>query len=100
MEAIIDYLKENIKYYRKQKNFSQQILAEKSDISTSYVAEIELGRRHPSLQTLLKLANALDIDTYQLLIDPNKHKNESISKFSELLLKRIKNDITDLQSRL
>lgn len=100
MEAIIDYLKENIKYYRKQKKFSQQTLAEKSDISTSYVAEIELGRRHPSLHTLLKLATALEIETYQLLIDPNKHKNEIISKFSEILLDRIKMDIIDLQSRI
>lgn len=100
MEAIIDYLKENVKYYRTQKGFSQQELAERSEISTSYVAEIELGRRHPSLQTLLKLSTALEIETYQLLVDPSKHDNEVISRFAEQLLDRIKVDITELQTRL
>ncbi|MGL1892209.1 MAG: helix-turn-helix transcriptional regulator [Spirochaetaceae bacterium] len=100
MEPIIDYLKVNVKYYRTNKNYTQQELAERSDISTSYVAEIELGRRQPSLQTLLKLSTALEIETYQLLIDPDKHDNDTISKFSEELLKRIKIDINELKSRI
>lgn len=100
MEPIIDYLKANVKYYRTQKKYSQQELAEQSEISTSYVAEIELGRRHPSLQTLQKLSNALKIETYQLLVDPNKHDNDIIAKFSEQLLDRIKDDMKNLQSRL
>lgn len=100
MEPIIDYLKENVKYYRSQNEWSQQVLAEKSDVSTSYIAEIELGRRNPSLNTLLKLATALEIETYQLFINPNKHSNDVISKFSEQLLTRIKKDMDDLTTRL
>lgn len=100
MEPIIDYLKENIKYYRSNKGWSQQELAEKSDVSTSYIAEIELGRRNPSLNTLLKIATGLGIETYQLFVDRSKHENQLIKKFSDELVKRIEDDIEDLCSRL
>lgn len=100
MEPIIEYLKENIKYYRSHNKWSQQELAERSDVSTSYIAEIELGRRSPSLNTILKISTALEIETYQLLINPDKHENEVVKLFSKELLNRIKEDIKDLTKRL
>lgn len=52
----------NIKKYRKKLNISQEKLAEKSDISISYIKQIESNKNYTniSLTVLLKLSKALD----------------------------------------
>lgn len=99
MEKTIIYLKQNIRYYRKLLNLSQQELAEKSDISTSFVQEIELGRKHPSLTTLDKLAGALDIEVFQLLMNPDKNNHDIVKDFSAKLKEKLNSDIDDLMNR-
>lgn len=48
-----------IKRLREQKGFTQEALAEKADIHTSYIGQIERGIRYPSLKILFKIADAL-----------------------------------------
>jgi len=48
------------------KGWSQEKLAEKMEISTNYLSEIETGRGWVSPISLVKLANALEIETYEL----------------------------------
>jgi len=48
------------------KGWSQEKLAEKMDISTNYLSDIETGRGWVSPFSLTKLANALEIDVYEL----------------------------------
>lgn len=50
-----------IKYYRKLKDMTQQELAEKSNISRSYLADVERNRYNPSIETLQKIAEALGV---------------------------------------
>ena len=52
----------NIKKYRKEKKMTQKALAEKANISRSYLGDLESGRYNPSLDTLRTIASALDID--------------------------------------
>ena len=56
----------NIKRYRARKGWSQAKLAEKMDISTNYLSDIETGRGWVSPFSLIKLANSLEIDVYEL----------------------------------
>ena len=56
----------NIKRYRQRKNWSQAKLAEKMDISTNYLSDIESKRGWVSPFSLVKLANALEIDVFEL----------------------------------
>jgi transcriptional regulator with XRE-family HTH domain len=42
-------------------------LAEKANMSLQYLALLELARKFPSGEMLERLANALDIETYELL---------------------------------
>jgi transcriptional regulator with XRE-family HTH domain len=60
-------LTNNIKKYRKAKDLSQEKLALASGIDRSYIAEIERCRANPSLDLLLKISNALDIEPSNLL---------------------------------
>lgn len=98
MSNTFEDLKHNIKFYRTLLKLSQQELAEKSGISTSYIADIELGRRTPSLKTLIKLADTFNIKSYLLLKNPETDSSEAVNDFSKLLINRIQEDIDDLKS--
>ena len=99
MEKTIEYLKNNIRYYRTNKGLSQQKLAEKCKVSTYYISGIERGHNYPSLKILIKIAEALEIPVYMLLIDPESNNNDIIERFSKDLEVKIKNVIDDLKTR-
>jgi XRE family transcriptional regulator, regulator of sulfur utilization len=46
---------------RRERQWSQERLAERAAIQRSYIADLERGERNPSVRTLVKLANAFDI---------------------------------------
>ncbi|MBI4240205.1 MAG: helix-turn-helix transcriptional regulator [Candidatus Rokubacteria bacterium] len=50
-----------IKALRKQQGWSQEQLAERVGISTQYVSNIERGKENPTLDLLLRLAEALRV---------------------------------------
>ena len=74
-----------IRKLRKQKFWTQEKLAEKADIAPDYRCRIELGKKHPSLKSVLLIANALNITVDDLLIDVQK-KNVSDFKKEETSL--------------
>ena len=51
---------------RLKKGLSQEQLGFEADLRRTYVSILELGQQQPSLTTLLKLANALNIKASQL----------------------------------
>lgn len=55
-----------IAYLRKTKRYSQEKLAEKSDISLVYIEDIERGDANPTLDKLKALANALEVEVMEL----------------------------------
>lgn len=59
----IDYvaLGKRIRDERKRQHLTQEQLAELADISESFMGHIERGGRVLSVETLIKLANALDL---------------------------------------
>jgi transcriptional regulator with XRE-family HTH domain len=73
----LDYknIAKKIKAARKSANLTQAELAEKIDISTNAVAKLENNLMTPSLQTLINIANILDLDINYLLKD-----DQTISK--------------------
>jgi transcriptional regulator with XRE-family HTH domain len=60
-------LAENIKLYRSRRNWSQADLAEKSGLSIVYLSDIERCNRWPYLDTLVKLAEAFEVEIFELL---------------------------------
>ncbi|MBU5485239.1 helix-turn-helix domain-containing protein [Clostridium sp. MSJ-11] len=62
----------NIKKYRKEKIMTQKELAEKANISRSYLADVENSRYNPSLDVLNSIANSLEVKTSDLLDEDNK----------------------------
>lgn len=56
-----------IKLCRTKKNYTQSELAEKADISISYLSLLEQGKRDPSFSTVEKLASALEVPVSMLV---------------------------------
>ena len=56
------FIARRVKQAREAANLTQSELAERIDISTNAVAQLETDRMHPKLQTLLNIANVLQLD--------------------------------------
>jgi len=65
-QELKDALGRNIKFYRFRKQFSQADLAEEACISVTFLSNIERGNNFPQANTLCKLAEALDIQVWEL----------------------------------
>lgn len=59
-------LGQNIKLRRKELGLTQQELADKMDISLNFIGKIEVAFSRPSLEMLLKLAEALETSVSNL----------------------------------
>lgn len=57
----------NIRRIRNEQNMTQFELAEKAGLADKYIGYIETGRQWGSIETLLKLANALGVEPADLL---------------------------------
>ncbi|MBQ9774062.1 MAG: helix-turn-helix transcriptional regulator [Clostridia bacterium] len=83
----MDYYKigQRIRKYRKAKGFSQEVLAEKVDISVTHLSHIETGNTKLSLSVLVDLANALEVQTDDLLSDAPSGRAKSLNELAEIL---------------
>jgi transcriptional regulator with XRE-family HTH domain len=60
----------NLKALRSRWGLSQAELAEQSEVSVSYVGEIEMGVKWPQAAILERLSKALHVKPYLFFLDP------------------------------
>lgn len=61
-DIIVSHLAEKIKGLRKERNWSQEDLEEFSGVSVRQINRIESGKCKASVETLLKLAEAFEVE--------------------------------------
>ena len=66
-EDIIRIFEENLRAERARRQFSQEVLAEKADITPEYLARIEHEKYSPSLVVIVRLAKALGVTIDKLM---------------------------------
>lgn len=69
---------ESIKNIRKNKKINQKTLAERAEISCSYLCDIEKGRTNPTVKTMLRLFKELGVE-----IEIDEIVNKKISSKGE-----------------
>ena len=77
-----------VKEFRTQKKITQEKLSELIAVDNGYISKLEVGQNFPSISTLEKIANALDVELYELFIftsdKQNDYKDEIISIYERL----------------
>lgn len=58
---------EHLRKLRTDRNLSQINLAYNGDFDRNYIGMLERGERNPSLKSLIRLSNALDISLSELV---------------------------------
>ncbi|KIL36750.1 hypothetical protein SD70_31390 [Gordoniibacillus kamchatkensis] len=69
----------NIRFYRRAANLTQEQLSEIVGIDRSYLGKIERGEVNISLETVVRIAEALKISPYDLF-ERNKNTRRSANK--------------------
>lgn len=64
---------------RQEKNVSQEVLSGLADIGRTHLSAIERGERKPTLETLYKICNALDIkmSVFMLRLEEELERTET-----------------------
>lgn len=67
----------NIKKFRLLNGMTQMQLAVAADLSMGFICDLESGKKWGTLETMAKLAKALHVKPYQLLL-PEEDKTEAV----------------------
>lgn len=76
------YIGNNILEYRRRMKLTREQLAEKSNITSSHLYQLEIGNSVPSIITVIDICNALNITIAQLT---DNLLFENVNKFTELI---------------
>lgn len=78
-------LNENLKLFRKRKGLTQKELAEKIGVTSTTITRYEKNVRTPDINTLQKIADALEISLNLLLSTNTSQKNELVKDILEYI---------------
>ncbi len=84
-----------IRYQRKQRNMSQEQLAEKSNLYPSYIGQLERGIKSPTIDTLYKITKGMDLSLSDFLKDleiVDKGEDNYAVKSYMLIERQVEND--------
>ena len=94
MEDIAEVLGSNIKKLRKERNWTQEYLAEQAGISVPFMTQIELARKQASLEVIAKISKALNVPYSALFLnESDKQLNEQFDISYESFLRKIDSEI-------
>lgn len=65
---------ERLKAIRETKNLSQGDIEKRTGLLRCYISRVENGHSIPSVETLEKMARAMEIALYQLFFEPDGHE--------------------------
>ena len=78
---MLDYkiVGKRIKELRKERGYTQEVLAEIAGLSVDHISHIETGNTKMSLNVLVKIANAFRVSTDKLLYDSLYQSKEHLT---------------------
>jgi transcriptional regulator with XRE-family HTH domain len=74
---------ETIRNYRLQKGMSQGDIEKRTGLLRCYLSRVENGHTIPSLDTLSKIANAMELPLGQFFVDQFSNGNKSLPPLTE-----------------
>ena len=92
--GIREILAANLKENRRKLGMTQEDLAEKAEVSTHYIAMIEICKKYPKPDMLEKIAKALEIEPYKLF-NFESDPNEPLERLHQKLILDMKQIVTE-----
>jgi len=76
-----------IRYLRNIQQLTQEQLGQKAGLSYKYVGAIERGEKNAPIETLMKIAAALNVELHELFIFEHETEDQNVlkSKVDEML---------------
>ena len=71
---IVKVFGSNVKRYRQALGISQEAFAEKCGLHRTYISAVECFRRSISLENIQRIADALEVESYKLLLEDRNNK--------------------------
>jgi transcriptional regulator with XRE-family HTH domain len=90
----------NLKKYRGLQGLSQMKLAERCGTSTSYIGEIEIGVKFPSISMVERLATALRVQPHKLFEDEKRAAETVEAAFIPPIPEDIKKELANQLSQV
>ncbi|MDR2942331.1 MAG: helix-turn-helix domain-containing protein [Treponema sp.] len=97
-QEIKSTLGKNIKFFRFRRQYSQADLAERADISITFLSNIERGLKFPKPDILSQIAKGLEVKVCELFeAEPvPKDNKELITHLSEDISRKVNQTITEV----
>jgi len=102
-QEIKSALGKNIKFIRSQRQYSQEVLAEKADISITFLSNIERGLKYPKPAVLSQIAKSLGVEVHELFKTNSKpnlapiivrnDKKQLLARLSKIMTKKVNNAV-------
>ena len=73
-------LADNIAFYREEKNWTQEQLAEKLETTVRHLSNIENAKLNSGIDFVERISNVLNIEIYQLFEKRDNYKHKRIRK--------------------
>ena len=86
MGIYLTELGNRIRFYRTNMGLSQKQLGDIVSLNTIHISHIENGQKAPSLESVLNIAQALNVSIDQLLIDSLPENTQNKNDLNSLLL--------------
>ncbi|MCM1264186.1 MAG: helix-turn-helix transcriptional regulator [Butyrivibrio sp.] len=66
-----------IRYYRKEKNITQEKLAEICNLHPTYIGQLERGEKNATIESIYRISKGLEVPISKLLDNMEVFENES-----------------------
>ena len=83
--ALLSLFGATLRQYRERQRLTQQALADKTDLSATYINQIERGTRNLTILTLMRITDALDLSVNHLLAVLDTYQRSSPLSPSEFV---------------
>jgi len=93
-QEIKTVLGKNIKIVRNSRRYSQALLAEKADISITFLSNIERGLKFPKPAILAQIAKSLEVEVYELF------KSNSAPNIAPIVVRNDRKKMLDRLSKV
>lgn len=78
-QELVKRVGNTIRGYRLSNNISQETLAERSNLTSTYIGQLERGNMNPTVSTLQRITTALNISLLELFEESENSKSTADS---------------------